>query len=146
MMTGTQIEQEIARLRELPAAALGARWRALTGKRSPTGISPGLLVRLIAYRVQADAFGDLSSATSRLLKEVGDGRPVPLPERREGPGTILVREWRGIRHSVAVQKEGFSWNGTTYRSLSEVAFAITGTKWSGPRFFGLKQGRQGQTP
>ena len=141
-MTETEIEQEVARLRDLSSAALRARWRALTGTRLPKGVSSALVIRLIAYRIQASAFGDLSTATTRLLKAVGEGRPVPLPERREGPGTVLVREWRGVRHHVVVQKQGFGWNGACYGSLSEVAFAITGTKWSGPRFFGLKQAGQ----
>lgn len=137
-MTADQVESEVARLRGLPPVALRARWRAITGRSLPKGISGPLLVRLLAYRIQADAFGGLSPETERLLGQIGSGRAVPLPERRENPGTVLVREWNGTRHHVMVLKGGFGWNGETYRSLSELAFAITGTKWSGPRFFGLK--------
>ncbi|WP_375462166.1 DUF2924 domain-containing protein [uncultured Enterovirga sp.] len=145
-----EVEDEVARLRDLDPVALRARWRAVTGRMAPKGASTSLLLRLLAYRVQAEAFGDLSRESARVLDAIGTGRPVPLPVRRESPGTVLVREWNGVRHHVMAVKDGFAWNGGTYRSLSEVACAITGTRWSGPRFFGIKvrpgsqdQGRAG---
>ncbi|MGA0598436.1 DUF2924 domain-containing protein [Enterovirga sp. CN4-39] len=139
-----EVEAEIASLRDLDAVALRVRWRAATGKAAPRQVSAALLLRMLAYRIQAEAFGDLSRKSVRALHRIREGDAVPLPERREKPGTVLVREWNGIRHHVMTMLDGFAWNGGTYRSLSEVAFAITGTKWSGPRFFGLKPGSQDQ--
>jgi hypothetical protein len=135
--TAQEVEAELAALRDLNPVALRARWRALTGKPASRHVSASLLLRMLAYRVQAEAFGDLSRESVRVLAKIGEGSLVPLPERREKPGTVLVREWNGARHHVTTMPDGFAWNGGTYRSLSEVAFAITGTKWSGPRFFGL---------
>jgi hypothetical protein len=89
--------------------------------------------------------GDLDRDTQRFLDQVatgtrnGDERPAKR-DRRHGlrPGTVLVREWDGKPQRVMVLDQGFAWNGTTYRSLTEIAFAMTGTRWSGPRFFGLR--------
>ena len=136
--TVSEVEGEVARLRGLDPAALRARWRAVTGKPAPRHVSAPLLLRVLAYRVQAEAFGELSRESVRMLQRIGEGGTVPLPPRRQGLGTVLVREWKGVRHHVMKVKGGFAWNGETYRSLSEVAFAITGTRWSGPRFFGTK--------
>ena len=103
---------------------------------------------MIAYRLQADALGDLDAETLRLLKRVGSARSdtevAPLTDafdqrRRELlPGTVLTREWNGHIHRVMVARDGFAWEGRTYDSLSKIACAITGTKWNGPRFFGLR--------
>lgn len=132
------VEDEVARLRGLDLVGLRARWRAVSGNPAPRHLSAPLLLRLLAYRIQADAFGDLSRENERLLRRIGDGAPVPAPVRQQSLGTVLVREWNGERHHVIVVKDGFAWNGETYRSLSEAAFAITGTRWSGPRFFGIR--------
>ena len=98
--------------------------------------------------MQADELGDLEPDTVRLLKQIGSGgatvdtvRLTSEFDRRRTElklGTILVREWNGRPHRVMVVEEGFAWNGKTYESLSRIAFAITGTKWNGPRFFGLR--------
>jgi hypothetical protein len=103
---------------------------------------------MIAYRFQAEVFGELDAETLRLLKQI---RMAPskteitsltkiLAQRQRGlsPGTILVREWNGQAHRVMVVEQGFAWQGVTYDSLSKIAQAITGTKWNGPRFFGLR--------
>jgi hypothetical protein len=139
------VENEIAHLRGLDLQGLRARWRGLTGRAAPVHLSKPLLLRVLAYRVQAAAFGDLDKATVRLLDRIADeaglGKPVDLPvPDRVGlrPGTVLVREWEGTSHRVMVMSEGFAWNGSTYASLSQVARAITGTRWNGPRFFGLR--------
>src|SRR5215204_2305314 len=94
---------------------------------------------------QAAVFGDLDKATARLLDRIADDAgsgkrvEVPVPDRVGiRPGTLLVREWEGVCHRVMVMAEGFAWNGSTYPSLSKVARAITGTRWNGPRFFGLR--------
>jgi hypothetical protein len=97
----------------------------------------------MAYRLQADHLGDLDADTRRLLDRspAEVGRLAADRNRRRTelrPGTILVREWDGHLQRVMVLADGFSWNGGTYQSLSEVAFAVTGTRWNGPRFFGLR--------
>jgi hypothetical protein len=102
------------------------------------------LFRVLAYRLQAKHLGDLDGQSQRLLD--GSESPERAAERAiafgQGrsqlhPGTILVREWNGRMQRVAVLADGFAWNGKTYPSLTKVAFAITGTRWNGPRFFGI---------
>ena len=139
------VESEIAHLRGLDLQGLRARWRSLTGRTAPAHLPKILLLRVLAYRVQAAAFGDLDKATARLLDRIaeearaGKRAEVPVPDRVGlRPGTLLVREWEGTTQRVMVMAEGFAWNGTTYASLSQVARAITGTRWNGPRFFGLR--------
>ena len=102
----------------------------------------------MAYRLQANELGDLAPDTVRLLKQIaGKGtsdttvRLTSEFDRRRAdlkPGTVFMREWKGCSHRVMVVDEGFAWNGKTYDSLSKIACAITGTKWNGPRFFGLR--------
>jgi hypothetical protein len=139
------VENEIAHLRGLDLDALRARWRSQTGRAAPSHLPKNLLLRVLAYRAQAAVFGDLDKATARLLDRIADearsGKrvEVPVPDRVGiRPGTLLVREWEGVSHRVMVMAEGFAWNGSTYPSLSKVARAITGTRWNGPRFFGLR--------
>lgn len=140
--TRERSEVEVARLGDLDLAVLQARWRSVTGRAAPAAVSKSLLLRMLAYRVQADAMGDLDAETTRFLDRIAS-RPttaaVPLPDReRIGGGGVLVREWEGVTHRVMALKDGYAWNGGTYRSLSEVARAITGVRWNGPRFFGLR--------
>ena len=139
------IENEIAHLRGLDLGGLRARWRSLTGRAAPSHLPRTLLLRALAYRVQAAALGDLDKPTIRLLDRIADealaGKrvEVPVPDRAGlKPGTVLVREWEGTPERVMVLADGFAWNGGTYPSLSKVARAITGTRWNGPRFFGLR--------
>jgi hypothetical protein len=145
----SSVEAEIARLRGLDLKALRARWRISFGQDAPTHVARHLLFAMLAYRLQAEAMGDLDAATVRFLKHV-DLAPskqaaVPLTQafarrtRELSPGTMLTREWGGEHHRVMVLDGGFAWEGRTYTSLSEVAKAITGTKWNGPRFFGLRE-------
>jgi len=150
-MAGQSLESEIAHLRGLDMDGLRARWRSLTGRRAPRHLAKGLMFRILAYRIQADASGDLDSATIRYLERIAldndQGNSKSLP-RSDGdqikPGAVLVREWQGADHHVMALSEGFAWKGQVYRSLSEVARAITGTSWNGPRFFGLRT--KGATP
>jgi hypothetical protein len=100
---------------------------------------------MLAYRLQADHLGDLDGESKHLLDDTASpeaaGKRAMDASRRTAvvrPGTVLVREWQGRMHRVAVLAEGFAWNGTTYPSLSRIALAITGTRWNGPRFFGLR--------
>ena len=140
------LAQEIAHLRGLDREGLRARWRSLTGRAAPAHLPRTLLLRVLAYRIQAAALGDLDPASARLLDRLAsEGRSspkahVPVPDRIGiRPGTVLVREWDGKPQRVTVLADGFAWNGTPYKSLSEVARAITGTRWNGPRFFGLRE-------
>jgi len=138
----TAIEDEIARLRGLDLSGLQGRWRTMFGRRAPAHLPRHLLLRIIAYRLQADLHGDLDPATVRSLDRLakaGSTGSAPLPDASLRPGTLLVREWDGVLHRVEALDQGFAWNGTSYRSLSQVARAITGTRWNGPRFFGLRE-------
>jgi len=148
------VTNQLAALNDLKADDLRRRWQSLTGGSLPDHLPRQLLMRLVAYRLQADTLGDLSSRSQRLLSEIaqnhaekrpsGAGPPslesLNLPSRRPmAPtvGTVLVREHNGVVHHVMVVADGFAWGDKTYPSLSAVARAITGTRWNGRRFFGL---------
>jgi hypothetical protein len=146
-----QVEAEVARLRDLDLAALRLHWRRLMRRPAPAQLPRHLLMKILAYRLQIKAFGDCDPATLRLLKTLGQtagsGRDQPVAVPGQGglrPGTVLVREWAGAQQRVMVLGDGFAWNGATYRSLSQVARAITGTRWSGPRFFGIAKAGEGR--
>jgi hypothetical protein len=136
-----RLATDLARIAAMDLARLQQRWRRVFGRAAPSGVPRTLLVRALAYRIQAEEFGDLDRATKTALDQMAKGGgviPMPaLPSTK--PGTLLVREWQGRMHSVMVLADGFAWNGSSFRSLSEVAHAITGTRWNGPRFFGLRQ-------
>jgi hypothetical protein len=137
------IDIEIARLRGLDVGDLQSRWHTVFGRRPPPHLPRHLLFRVLAYRLQADHLGDLDGESKRLLDlppEAAGERAVVMASRTPTlrPGTVLGREWNGQMQRVAVLIDGFAWNGKTYPSLSKVAFAITGTRWSGPRFFGVR--------
>jgi hypothetical protein len=146
--TRTSVEIEIAHLRGLDLKGLQARWLSVFQRPAPPHLTRHLLFAVIAYRLQADHFGDLDHATRQVLdrtvaKETGptmSARLASFDQKRTEltPGTVLVREWDRRSQRVMVIAVGFAWNGKTYDSLSKVAFAITGTKWNGPRFFGLR--------
>jgi Protein of unknown function (DUF2924) len=149
------IDVEIARLRDLDVGQLQSRWHNVFGRRPPAHLPRHLLFRVLAYRLQAEVFGDLDAESQRLLDrsvspEQAGQRAVEVARRTADlrPGTVLAREWNGQMHRVAVLADGFAWNGKTYPSLTKVAFAITGTRWSGPRFFGMgdKPPRSGARP
>jgi Protein of unknown function (DUF2924) len=139
------IDVEIARLRSLDIGDLQARWHTVLGRRPHPRLPRHLLFRVLAYRLQADLLGDLDGESQRLLDrsvspEDAGQRAVELARRTPDlrPGTVLGREWNGQMQRVVVLTDGFAWNGKTYPSLSKVAFAITGTRWSGPKFFGMR--------
>jgi Protein of unknown function (DUF2924) len=132
------IEAEIARLRSLALDALRRRWRVVFGQTPPAALSKDLLGRMIAWR-QEQAFGGLDRESLRFLDCLArHGGP---PRRHLKPGTVLVRDYQGQRHTVTVAPEGFDWEDTIYPSLSAIARAITGTAWSGPRFFALARAK-----
>ena len=152
-----EVEREIAALVTLDTKTLQERWAALYDRDPPSRIRAGPLRLGIAYRLQEKAFGGLKPQTVRLLRklatelraqrastlgeaEVAAGlpvRPSAVQTLTLTPGTRLMREWNGTTEVVDVVADGLIWRGTTYRTLSAVAVAITGTKWSGPKFFGL---------
>jgi hypothetical protein len=146
--TKTSVEDEIAHLRGLDLVGLRARWRSVFQRPAPAHLTRHLLFAVIAYRLQADRFGDLDHTTRQVLdrsdtKETGpvtSARLASFDQKRTKltPGTVLVREWDRQSQRVMVTADGFAWNGRNYDSLSKVAFAITGTRWNGPRFFGLR--------
>ena len=142
----TTLAREISSLSEATPAELKSRWRALYGTEPPRRISRDLLVRALAYRIQERALGGLKPATRRLLAKVAADasahRPIEIaPSPALTPGTVLLRDWHGTQHQVIVRENGVEFQGKQYKSLSQVARRITGTRWSGPLFFGLKTDR-----
>jgi hypothetical protein len=142
----TACREALARLPELDLGELRQQWRALYKADASPHLSRELMLRAVAYRTQEVALGGLRPERQRQLrqfaqqlKEGRERRIRPCPEVK--PGTRLVREWQGRTYEVLVLDDGFSWQGTSYRSLSALARTITGTAWSGPLFFGLKPNR-----
>ena len=139
------LDVEIAHLRDLDVGGLRSRWHAIYGRPAPPHLPGHLLFRVLAYRLQADHWGDLDAESKRLLdrsespEQAGQSAMARSRQSTElRPGTVLGREWNGRMHRVAVLAEGFAWNGKTYPSLSKIALVITGTRWNGPKFFGLR--------
>jgi hypothetical protein len=129
---------------------LRRQWRAHLGGEPPAHLQRWLLVRVLAYRLQADAFGGLDKSIERMFaSKRQQGAAVPFdrraPQTRDGvglkAGAMLVRECKGKLERVMILEEGFAWNGQTFGSLSQIARAMTGTNWNGHRFFGLRQGK-----
>jgi len=138
-----KLASEIAALQSLDVAQLRARWRTLYQTEAPSRFSRDLLTRAVAYRLQERALGGLKPTTRRLFQRIAADaharRPLKLtPVRELEPGAVLIREWGGVKYKVVVLESGFSLRGQRYRSLSQVARLITGSHWSGPLFFGLK--------
>jgi hypothetical protein len=150
---------ELKHLSNLDLHSLQVRWRRIFGRPAPRHLSRALILRVISYKVQADVFGDLDKATVRLLDQIAhraasarakgekksEASVPPVEEtRRLKPGTVLVREHGNELQRVAVRAEGYEWKGQSFNSLSEVARAITGVRWNGPRFFGLRSSGKGR--
>ena len=133
---------EIAGVSKLDIDELRDRWKTTYGKAPSREIGRSFLTRAIAYRLQERAYGGLKPSTRRLLTRVAEetapGSSKSPQTRKAQSGTILIREWQGTAHRVTMLDVGVSFNGKRYRSLSEVAREITGSRWSGPRFFGLR--------
>jgi hypothetical protein len=145
-----QLTSQLDRLDEMTPAELREYWRSLLGADPPPKLRSSLLVQAIAYRLQEKALGGLKPATLRLLEGIAEAattrREVSTPREKlwRSPGTGLIREWRGTQHQVTVLKEGFLYRAQRFRSLSQIALAITGSRWSGPLFFGLKSSQKEQ--
>ena len=134
----------VAALKTTPTADLKQQWRELFGKEPPP-FNRAYLQSRLAYRIQELAYGGLKPETRTRLEALGeqlDGGNVVLrrirADSRPLVGTRLLREWKGVEHAVTVLADGFEWEGRPYRSLSAIARAITGTRWNGWTFFGLK--------
>jgi Protein of unknown function (DUF2924) len=133
------VEAEIGRIRSLGVDALRSLWRATFRASPPPGFTKDLIARFLCWHLQEQAFGGLDPRTAKHLASFTRGaRPPADRPRRLKPGTLLVREYQGARHTVTVVANGFVWREATYASLSTIARAITGTNWNGPRFFGLR--------
>ncbi len=132
------IEAEVDQVRSLSIDALRKRWRMMFGAIPPQGLTKDIIARMIAYRIQEEAFGGLDRETVKLLDRLARGEKPNELNRRLKAGTVLVREYKGERHTVTVVPDGFLWRDKTYSSLSTIARAVTGTAWNGPRFFGLR--------
>ena len=138
------IDSQISTLSDLSVSDLRKLWKSHFATEAPTVRSGAILCRLIAWQLQAEASEGLDSASERALNKIGqamdrDGLYEPKIRSGFSPGVILSREWKGVIHRVTAADNGFDYLGKRYRSLSEIARAITGTRWSGPRFFGLEQ-------
>jgi hypothetical protein len=138
------IAAEIERIRLLRFDALRRHWRLVFARAPPSGLSKDVLGRMIVARLQERAFGGLDRDSLRFLQSLA--RQELLPRRQLKTGTVLVREYQGRRHTVTTVRDGFEWQGTTYSSLSAIARAITGTSWSGPRFFAVQRAGEGNKP
>jgi Protein of unknown function (DUF2924) len=155
----TKLARGLADLENWDRETLCKEWQRLFGKKVPLNLPQYIMLRMIAYRLQANALGDLDSNCIKYLNQVAAQRatrlasknkrprksPPPIPavpaEQSLKAGSILVREHDGHLHKViTVAPSSFRWNDKTFKSLSEVAYAITGTNWNGPRFFGLRSG------
>ena len=145
------VEAELNLLPTQTIATLRHRYRELYRKKPPLAFGPDLLRRTIAYRLQEKAFGGLPSSArgelDRLIKAISktlSGR-IELPRRIKAVA-VLIREWKGMTYRVTVVEEGFLYKKETYASLSEIAREITGARWNGPRFFGLRKSTLDQEP
>jgi hypothetical protein len=146
------LARQLAELESASTADLRARWERAYRHLAPKRASRDLLLRALAYHIQERAEGGLSKAALKRLAHLADPNsndsrpPRPAPPRLR-PGTRLVREWRGTVHQVTVLDEGFDYRAARYASLSHIAREITGTRWSGPLFFGLrKAGNRAEVP
>jgi hypothetical protein len=145
------VSTRIDHLEKLSRAELRVLWKREFSEKAPATLGRDILALGIAYARQESRHGGLAKPVAkeldrllaRVLRDGEAGAPKPATTALPRTGTVLVREWRGTAHQVTVVDDRFIWNGTTYRSLSSIAHAITGTKWNGPRFFGMRD-RKGQ--
>jgi hypothetical protein len=139
--SSADLEHEVANLLTLDTDSLREKWAALCSIDPQRRLGRTLLLRVIAYRLQENALGGLKASTQRILDRVcnepQNSTPVCRPTIKATAGTVLIREWRGVRYRVTVLEQDVVYRGERYQSLSEVARVITGARWSGPLFFGL---------
>jgi hypothetical protein len=149
--TNTEIEAELTKLSRARIRELRDRWQAIFRVDPPQAFGPDLLRRSIAQRIQEQHYGGLSASVQRQLNQIvnamakkPNGR-IELPKRIMS-GAVLVRTWKEKSHRVMVLDDGFAFGGRTYNSLSEIAREITGTRWNGPKFFGLRAAKPVDEP
>jgi len=133
----------LPKIESMPTEALRTLWRELIGGAAPTSLRRELLIPILAYKLQEKALGGLRPSTQTHLRRLATSLAVDKSatltrESRFKPGTRLIREWRGETHEVTIRSSGFEYRGKDFASLSEIANLITGTRWSGPVFFGTK--------
>lgn len=138
-VTEESLASELARLQSLSRIELMDEWQRLWGSEAPCRISQNLLLLAFAYRLQEQIYGGLKPHIKAKLRRIAEGQSNIQPVPQIKSGTRLLREWRGSTHEVLVHDDGVQYRGQKYRSLSEVAKVITGSKWSGPVFFGLRK-------
>jgi Protein of unknown function (DUF2924) len=139
------LEKQLASLSGLDGKSLNERWRILYGTEPPPRVGRSLLRQAIAYRLQEKTLGGLKPSIRQLLQRVAAAGPASntASEPRIKHGAVLLREWHGVTHQVTVLDDGVRFRGKRYHSLSQVARVITGARWSGPLFFGLKSTGKG---
>jgi hypothetical protein len=144
----TEIERRVLeQIKELERAdvpTLKAKWKAVFKREPPRFAKRGFLTQVLAWEIQARAFGGLKSSVHRQLMALSSpnsssARQITEPVAKLRPGVKLVRSWRGTMHEVMVTERGYLWRGQSYESLSTIAREITGTRWSGPLFFGIRK-------
>jgi hypothetical protein len=145
---GRELEAEIGRLPDLSVEELRARWKALFGNSAPVSLRRRFLAHAVAYQMQVNAYGGLSTSAKRRLQQIavavrrGDPDIAGIATRIR-PGIQLIRQWRDETHTVTATNDGFEWKGRIFKSLSAIARQITGTNWNGYTFFGLKRAPPG---
>jgi hypothetical protein len=144
-----RLEQELKDLATQGDDDLKNRWRSLYRTKPPQKIHRSLLIAAVAHRMQENVLGALKSSVRRNLMQHASNpataRPAPhYPSLRPKAGTVLVRDWGGVTHQAKVLEDGILFRSKRYKSLSEVARVITGSRWSGPLFFGLKSAAKEQ--
>jgi hypothetical protein len=141
----------LAALKAMSVIEMKVEWRKLFGAEAPNNSRPFLELRL-AYRIQELAYGGLTKSTVRILdalaheyRGIAVRKPILIDPRKPMAGTQLIREWEGAEHRVTVRRDGFEYDGRRYKSLSAIARSITGTRWNGWRFFGLRSAEEGRS-
>lgn len=145
MKTHDPIPARLAALKAMPVTDLKKQWQELFGVPAPNN-SRAFLESRLAYRIQELTYGGPDRETRRILDLLADEVSGTLTRKSQiadprNPvvGTRLIREWNGVEHTITVLRDGFEWQGRPYKSLSAIARAITGTRWNGYRFFGLRE-------
>jgi DUF2924 family protein len=142
-----EVPEQLAELRSLSRQQLLDLWQKLYRRAAPTGFKRDLMVPFLAYRIQENAYGGLKPSTRLELRGIArrmENSATPDQEicrPRIKSGTRMFRNWRGEKHEVIVTETGFEYRQASYKSLSEIARKITGTRWSGPAFFGLRSSK-----
>ena len=143
-MRQPKIDQQLAQLSTMKRQELQSLWQKLFGRQPSSRLRRETLLPILGYRIQEKTYGGLKESLSRKLRELAedcptDRKPVVKSILRPKIGTRFIREWKGRLHEVTVLENGYEYDNRTYRSLSEIAHLITGTKWSGPAFFGIRR-------